>query len=124
MRQLQSFVVDPLLSTVEQIDINGSRNVLWMIPFAAQRLLDLNQLLKKTRGIALILKFNDRIHKFSGSRFASDRCGLVNRRGKKRRLYICEIEYCLSRYAQILKSIANIGAECDCDSHSLCSGGL
>ena len=61
MRQLQSFVVDPLVSAVKQIDINGSRNALWMIPFAAQCLLDLNQLLKQTRGIAVILKFNDRI---------------------------------------------------------------
>ena len=79
MWQLQSFVVDPLFSAVEQIDINGSRDVLWMISFAAQGLLDLNQLLKQTRGIALILKFNDRIQKSSGSRFASDRFGLVNR---------------------------------------------
>src|SRR4029077_3549081 len=108
MRQLQSFVVDPLVSTVEQIDINGARNVLWMVPFAAQCLLNLNQLLKQTRGIAFILKFNDRIQKFSGSRFATDRFCLVNRRGKNRRLYICEIENCPSRYAQILKSIANI----------------
>jgi len=79
MWQLQSFVVDPLVSAVEQIDINGSRDVLWMISFAAQGLLDLNQLLKQTRGIAIILKFNDGIQKFSGSRFASDRFGLVNR---------------------------------------------
>jgi hypothetical protein len=79
MWQLQSFVVDPLVSAVEQIDINRSRDVLWMISFAAQGLLDLNQLLKQTRGIALILKFNDRIQKFSGSRFASDRFRLVNR---------------------------------------------
>ena len=88
MRQLQSFVVDSLFAAIEQIDINDSRNVLWMIPFAAQRFLDLNQLLKQTRGIAVILKFNDRIQKFSGSRFATDRFSLVNRRGKNRRLYI------------------------------------
>src|SRR6266550_8905064 len=119
MRQLQSFVVDPLVSAVKQIDIDGSRNVLWMIPFAAQRFLDLNQLLKQTRGIAFKLKFNDRIQKFSGSRFATNRFSLVNRRGKNRRLYICEIENCLSRCAQILKSIANIRAECDCGSHFL-----
>ena len=88
MRQLQSFVVDSLFAAIEQIDINDSRNVLWMIPFAAQRFLDLNQLLKQTRGITVILKFNDRIQKFSGSRFATDRFSLVNRRGKNRRLYI------------------------------------
>ena len=84
MRQLQSLLVDLLVSAVEQIDINGSRNVLWMIAFAAQRFLDLNQLLKQTRGIAFIFKFNDRIQKFSGSRFATDRFSLVNRRGKNR----------------------------------------
>ena len=84
MRQLQSFVVDSLVAAVEQIDINGSRNVPWMIPFAAQRFLDLNQLLKQTRGITVILKFNDRIQKFSGSLFATDRFSLVNRRGKNR----------------------------------------
>src|SRR6266446_334401 len=117
MRQLQSLVVDLLVTAVEQIDINGSRNVLWMIPFAAQRFLDLNQLLKQTRGIAFILKFNDRIQKFSGSRFATDRFSLVNPRGKNCRIYVCEIENCFSRYAQILKSIANIRAECDCGSH-------
>src|SRR5436190_10401908 len=110
MRQSQAFVVDPLLSAIEQIDINGSRNVLWMIPPAAQRFLDLNQLLKQTPGIAFILKFNDRIQKFPGSRFATDGFGLVNRRTKNCRLYICEIENCLSRCAQILKSIANIRA--------------
>src|SRR6266566_6986213 len=111
MRELQSFVVDSSVSAVEQIDIDGSRNVLWMIPFAAQRFLDLNQLLKQTRGIAFILKFNDRIQKFSGSRFATDRFSLVNRRGKKCRIYVCEIEYSLSRSAQVLKSIADIRAE-------------
>jgi hypothetical protein len=46
VRQLQSFVVDSLFAAIEQIDINDSRNVLRMIPFAAQRFLDLNQLLK------------------------------------------------------------------------------
>ena len=117
MRQLQSFVVDLLVSAVEQIDINGSRNVLWMIPFAAQCFFDLNQLLKQTRRIAFILKFNDRIQKFSGSRFATDRFGLVNRRGKNGRLYVCEIENCLSRYAQILEPITDIRSECDCGSH-------
>src|SRR6266446_3799259 len=124
MRQLQSLVVDLLVTAVEQIDINGSRNVLWMIPFAAQRFLDLNQLLKQTRGIAFILKFNDRIQKFSGSGFATDWFGLVNRRRKNRRLYIFEIENCLSRCAQILKSIANIRAKRHCGSHLLWSGGL
>ena len=117
MRQLQSFVLDLLVSAVEQIDINGSRNVLWMIAFAAQRFLDLNQLLKQTRGIAFIFKFNDRIQKFSGSRFATDRFSLLNRLVKNGPLYICEIEYCLSCCAQILKSVANIRAECDCGSH-------
>ena len=46
MRQLQSFVVDPLVSTVKQIDIDRSRSVLWMIRFAAHRFLDPNQLLE------------------------------------------------------------------------------
>jgi hypothetical protein len=59
-----------------------------MIPFAAQRFLDLDQLLKQTRGIAFILKFNDRIQKFSGSRFATDRFSLVNRGAKNRRFHI------------------------------------
>src|SRR5438132_4438701 len=67
MWQLQSFIVDPLVFAVEQIDINGSRGVPWMIPFAAQRFLDLNQLLKQPHGIAFILKLNDSIQKFSGS---------------------------------------------------------
>jgi hypothetical protein len=124
MRQLQSFVVDLLVSAVEQIDINGSRKVPWMIPFAAQRFLDLNQLLKQTRGIAFILKFNDRIQKLSSSWFATDRFGLISLRGKNRRPYVCEIDNCLSRCAQILNSIANIRAECDCGSHLLRSGGL
>ena len=92
VRQLQSFVVDSLFAAIEQIDINDSRNVLRMIPFAAQRFLDLNQLLKQTRGITVILKFNDRIQKFSGSRFATDRFSLVNRKGENRRLYIWQIE--------------------------------
>src|SRR6267142_2467397 len=113
MRQLQSLVVDLLVSAVEQIDINSSRNVQWMIAFAAQRFLDLNQLLKQTRRIAFILKFNDSIQKFSGSRFATDRFSLVNRRGKNLRLYVCEIENCLSRGAQILEPITKIRAECD-----------
>src|SRR5919106_2612991 len=117
MRQLQSFVGDSLVSAIEQIDINRSRNVLWMIPFAAQRLLDLNQLFKQTRRIAFILKFDDRIQKFSGSRFATDCFSLVSRRGKNRWPYIREIENRLSRCAQILKSIANIRAERDCGSH-------
>jgi hypothetical protein len=123
MRQLQSLFVDSLVAAVEQIDINGSRNVVWMIPFAAQRFFDLNQLLKQARRINAILKFNGRIQKFSGSRFATNGFSLVNRRGKNRWLYICEIENCLSRCPQIPKSIANIRAESDCGSHSLCSGG-
>src|SRR5262249_61727405 len=106
MRQLQSLVVDLLVSAVEQIDIDGSRNVPWMIPFAAQRSLDLNQLLKQTLGIVFILKFNDRIPKLSGSRFATDRFGLVNRRGKNRQLYIGEIDNSLRPDAQILEAIA------------------
>src|SRR6476646_5440230 len=88
-----------------------------MVTCATLRFLNLNQLLKQTRGITVILKFNDRIQKFSGSRFATDRFSLVNRRGKNRRLYIWQIENCLSRGAQVLKSIANIRAECDCGSH-------
>ena len=124
MRQLQSFVVDPLVSAVKQIDINGSRNVLWMISFAAQRLFDLNQLLKQTRGIVFILKFNDCIQKFSRSRFATNGFSLVNRGGKNRRLYICEVEDRLSRGAQIFEPIANIGTKRDSRSHPLCSGGL
>src|SRR5262249_37804481 len=124
MRQLQSLVVDLLVSAVEQIDIDGSRNVPWMIPFAAQRSLDLNQLLKQTLGIVFILKFNDRIPKLSGSGSPTARFGLVNRRGKNRQLYIGEIENCLSRGAQILEAIAEVRAECDCGSHFLCSGGL
>ena len=35
VRQLQSFVTDSLFAAVEQIDIDDSRNVLWMIAFAA-----------------------------------------------------------------------------------------
>src|SRR4029453_7975170 len=69
------------------------------------------------RGIAFILKLNDRVQEFSGSRFATDWFSLVNCRGKNRPIYICEIENCLSRCAQILKSIPNIRAECDCGSH-------
>src|SRR5258705_13755399 len=95
-----------------------------MIPFAAQCLLDLNQLLKQTRGIAFIFKFNDRIQKFSGSRFATDGFSIVNRRGKDRGLYICEVEDRLSRGAQIFEPITNIRPECDCGSHLLRSGGL
>src|SRR5215813_8670495 len=98
MRQLQAVAVNPFVSAVEQIDINGSRNVLWMIPFAAQCLLDLNQLLKQTCGISFILKFDDGIQKFSGSRFATHWFCLVNRRGKNRRIDISEIENCFSRY--------------------------
>src|SRR5262249_56065614 len=124
MRQLQWLGLDLFGSAVEQIDIDGSRNVPWMIPFAAQRSLDLNQLLKQTLGIVFILKFNDRIPKLSGSRFATDRFGLVNRRGKNRQLYIGEIENCLSRGAQILEAIAEVRAECDCGSHFLCSCSL
>src|SRR5215475_1627287 len=117
MWQLQSLLVDSLVAAVEQIDINGSRNVLWMTALTAQPFLDLSQLLKQTRGIALVIKFNDRIQKFSSSGFATDRLSLVNRRGKNRQLDIWEIENCVSRLTQILKSIANIRAECDCSSH-------
>ena len=117
MWQLQSFIVDPLVFAVEQIDINGSRGVPWMIPFAAQRFLDLNQLLKQPHGIAFILKLNDSIQKFSGSRFATDRFSLVNRRGKNRRLYICETENCLSRTQQMVEPITEIGSKCHCGSH-------
>src|SRR5262249_20973009 len=88
-----------------------------MITVAAQCLLDVDQLLQQRRGIAFIIKFNDRIQKFSPSRFATDRFSLVNRRAKSRWLNSCEIEYCLSPRAQILKSIANIRTECDCGSH-------
>ena len=59
MRQLQPHLVDSLVSTVKQIDINGSRNVLLMIPFAAQSFFNLNQLLMQTRGITVLIKFND-----------------------------------------------------------------
>src|SRR5260221_9646174 len=117
MRQLQSLLLDLLVSVIKQIEINCSRNILWMIAFASERLLDLNQLLKQTRGIAFILKFNDRIQKFSGSRFATDRFSLVNRRRKNCRIYVCDLENCLSRCAQVLKSIAEVRAECDCGSH-------
>src|SRR4030095_7458638 len=74
-------------------------------------------MLKQTREITVILEFNDRIQKFSGSRFATDRFSLVNRRGKNWRLNSCEIENRLSRCPQIPKSIANIRAESDCGSH-------
>ena len=61
MRQLKSFIVDVLMAAVEQVDINGSRNVLWMIPFAAQCFFDLNKLLQQACGIAFIFEFNHRI---------------------------------------------------------------
>jgi hypothetical protein len=35
VRQFQSSVVDSLFAAIEQININDSRNILWMIPFAA-----------------------------------------------------------------------------------------
>src|SRR5262249_1354612 len=99
MRQLQSLVVDPLVPVVEQVDINGSRNVVWMTAFAAQRFFDLNELLKQARGIVVIVKFDDGIQKFSRSRFATDRFSLLNRRAKNGWLYICDIKNCLSRCA-------------------------
>src|SRR5262245_32177156 len=97
MRELQSFVVDLLVAAVEQVDVNGSRNVLRMIPPAAQAFLDADELLKQARGITFIIKFNDRIQKFSGSRFTTNRFGLVNYRGKNWRLYIRKTGNCFSR---------------------------
>ena len=35
MRKLQSLGVDLLISVIKQIKVNSSRNVLWMIAFAA-----------------------------------------------------------------------------------------
>src|SRR5438034_11761311 len=46
MRQLQSSIVDLSTAAIEQVNINGSRNVLWMIPFAAQCFFDPNELLE------------------------------------------------------------------------------
>src|SRR5215471_15919127 len=111
MRELQWFVVDLLVAAVEQVDVNGSRNVLRMIPPAAQAFLDADELLKQAHRIAFIIKFNDRVQEFSGSRFTTDRLGLVNCRGKNRRLYIWKTGNCFSRGVQITEAIANIRAE-------------
>jgi len=61
MRQLQPFVGDPLISSVEQIKIDGSRNILQMIPLAAEQFFDPDELLKLARGIAVILEFDHRV---------------------------------------------------------------
>ena len=61
MRQLQSSNIDRLIAAVEQVDVNNSRNVLWMLPFAAQSFFDPNELLEQACGITLIFEFNHRI---------------------------------------------------------------
>ena len=63
MRQLQSFVVDSSVSAVEQIDIDGSRNVLWMIAFVLRPLADIRPdlvLLREKKTVSeLLADFND-----------------------------------------------------------------
>ena len=99
VRQLQSLIFNVAVAVVEQVDVDLSRNIFYMLARAAERFFDSNQLLEQTRRIAFVIKFNDRVQKFVRPRFAIDRLGFVNWRGKNRRLHICEIGNCTSRGA-------------------------
>src|SRR5437867_11102457 len=88
-----------------------------MIGRTAKRFLDFSQAFQKLQRIAFVTEFQDRIQKFSRARFATNRIGLVNRRGKNWRLHTGEIGNCLSRATQIGEAITKIRSKRDGSSH-------
>src|SRR5258708_22561544 len=82
-----------------------------MITLTAKRFFDPDELLKQTRGIAFVIKFNNCVEKFFRPRLAAYGFRLVNYRRKNRRFFILESENCFSPGAQISEAIAEIRSQ-------------
>src|SRR6266513_3938887 len=96
-----------------------------MITLTAKRFFDPDELLKQTRGIAFVIKFNNCVEKFFRPRLAAYGFRLVNYRRKNRRFYIWESENSFSRGAQIAEAIAEIRSKGNASSHDCrCGDGL
>jgi len=59
VRQLQSLTFNVAAAAVEQVNIDRSRNIFWVISPPAASFFDSNELLKQTRGITFVIKIND-----------------------------------------------------------------
>jgi hypothetical protein len=59
VRYLQSLTFNVAAAAVEQVNIDRSRNIFWVIAPPAESFFDSNELLKQTRGITFVIKFND-----------------------------------------------------------------
>jgi len=61
VRQLQSLTFNVAAAAVEQVNIDRSRNIFWVIAPPAESFFDSNELLKQTRGITFVIKFDDSV---------------------------------------------------------------